>query len=133
MIWGSRKLTKMVFENLAKDLLNKPTRESGAGQNESALAKADNLLTLANNGFALEHILRDLRDLYDNTEEDSVKRQILDMMLKVYGMYQDKDRKESPQIIFNVKADPNKMNRMLCPLAPPTSSITTSLLEENVA
>lgn len=115
----------MNFDIIAKDLL-KPAPKLNNGNNP--LEKANALLELAENGFGRAEIFSEIRQLYDSTEDDSIKKQLLDMVVKVHGLYKDEDKKETPKIIFNIVGASNRVKDML---SPPLTSLNPA--SESVA
>lgn len=109
----------MTFDNAAKNLLRsaqaKPTNIRETHKGESLTGRARTLYELALNDFAPEDICRELRALYDEAEEVSEKKQILELVIKVQGMMQESKEKEVPQIVFNICGRPDRIDSMLCP------------------
>lgn len=83
------------------------------------LSHATKLSKLAAAGFSIEEVFHELRTLYDGTEDDSIKRQVLDLVVKVQGlMATEKEAKETPQITFTfVNTSASRLDNMLCPTA----------------
>lgn len=103
----------MAFAQIAKGLLTQSAIPINSGKPQG---RADIMARLDNAGFAVEDIFRDLRQLYEDTEEDSIKRGIMSDILKVRGLMQsDAQRPEVPQIIINVAGNNVKVQSMLCP------------------
>lgn len=101
----------MDLGKIAAELVN--PRQKTAGDK---LERANVLFSLAKNGFSIEEICTELRDLYDDSETDAtLKKQILDMIIKVHGLYTQEEKKETPRIVFNIVAKENRLNEMLCP------------------
>lgn len=107
----------MTFDPIAKTLLNKAKAASGTLDASGVLGKANVLLELTDVGFSVKDVCAELRQLYDTSEEDNTRKQILDMIIKLHGLYGD-DKKEAPKITFNVQCDPTKFNSMVCPPIP---------------
>jgi len=112
----------MTFDTIAKDLLRKQKVPDNLTGNEpkSTIERANALVELAEAGFSRKDIFDKLSELYDDfsDEDKAVKKAILDMVIKVHGLYKDDEKKEAPTFIFNINADPSKINKMLCPPLP---------------
>lgn len=109
----------MTFDTHAKELL----RTKGSPQSgEKTLEKANALFELANAGFSLQETFQEIRSLYDNCEDDAIRRQLLDMIVKMHGVYKEAESKQAPTFIFNVHGDKNKIDQMLCPPHPAQAS-----------
>lgn len=102
----------MIFDSIAKDLIK---GNSSTGKLASSLERAGALVELAAAGFSRPEIFKEIRDLYDDCDDPAIKRQLLDMVVKVHGLYKDDEKKEAPTFIFNITGDPVKLNQMLCP------------------
>ena len=110
----------MNFDIIAKDLLKqkaapRPINAANSGNGGAVLEKANVLVELANSSFSIADTIAELRQLYDTTSEDSIKKQILDMIVKVHGLYSPEEKKEVPTIVFNLTGDPVRFGQMLCP------------------
>lgn len=104
----------MTFDSLAKDLL----RERALTPQKGSLERAGALIELAAAGFSRPEIFSEIRDLYDNCDDPAIKRQLLDMVVKVHGLYKEDEKREAPVFIFNIAGDKEKINTMLCPPHP---------------
>lgn len=103
----------MAFAQIAKGLLQ---QNAPAALTNKSPGRAGIMAQLDNAGFSVEEVFRDLRELYEATEEDSIKRGIMSDILKVRGLMQsDQQRPDAPQIIINVAGDNVKVQNMLCP------------------
>lgn len=101
----------MTFDLVAKNLIQNQTKSPSGPTDRLAV-----LDTLTKAGFSPSDIFDELRHLYDTAEDDTTKRQVLDMMLKVHGLYANKEQdKVVPVININIKGDNDKIFRMLCP------------------
>lgn len=108
----------MSFNIAARSLLKTVPQTKPIGEKVS---KDQVLQKLDAAGFSLEDTFRELRELYDNTEEDSVKRGILTDLMKVRGLLTtEQAAREIPSIVIQIQGDNTKVNAMLCP--PVTSS-----------
>lgn len=105
----------MVFDSIAKDLLKAKAGNPANEKNDAALARAGALVELAAAGFSRSEIFCEIRELYDSCEDSAIKRQLLDMVVKVHGLYKDDEKREAPTFIFNITGDKDKLNQMLCP------------------
>lgn len=101
----------MNFDLIAKDLL----KQKAVSSSPEPLDRANVLAELAEAGFGRKEIFSELRYLYDNAEDDTLKKQLLDIVIKVQGLYKEDDKRESPTIIFNIIGKADKLNNMLCP------------------
>ena|SRR5689334_16041252 len=108
-----------MFESIAKDLLRKSTdsdkSNNSPSNSNSKLERASALMELAAAGFSRSEIFYEIRSLYDECEDHAVKRQLLDMVLKVQGLYKDEEKREAPTFILNVIGDKDRIESMLCP------------------
>jgi len=115
----------MTFDLIAKSLLKTPaapTQLDGPDKGRTTILKE-----LAAAGFSREDLFNEYRSVYDTCDDDGVKRQILDAMSKIHGLFKEENIKpDLPQIIINVQGDSSKVNMMLCPPQP-----ATDLLEVN--
>lgn len=103
----------MAFDQIAKSLINQTTNRAAPGKVQS---ESEILRDLRSAGFSRADLLHEYRNLYDSTEEDSVKRQILDTISKIHGLMTPEEAgKQVPAIIINVAGDNTKVNAMLCP------------------
>ena len=108
----------MNFDLIAKDLIHSATiQQIVAGKKNSDLEKLNLIDELARAGFDRQNIFRDLRELYENTREDSIKTRIMDMMVKIHGLYQTEETpKPAPTIQINIiNGDNTRLANMLCP------------------
>lgn len=100
----------MGFDKIAKNLLQNtkalPRPNSGKDDLEADLIAA---------GFSRKEILQRYAELYDATEEDSVKRQILDKMAAMQGMTESDEIKKVPSINIHVSGDNSRVALMLNP------------------
>lgn len=83
--------------------------------------KLDHIKLLNESGFSPREIFRDLRDLADECtdEEKGIKKQILELMIKVHGMMNiDEVAKVAPIFQLIISGDNARVNTMLCPAAP---------------
>lgn len=101
----------MNFDLIAKDLLSQKPLSKGT----NPVARANALVELNDAGFGRKEIFSELRQLYDDAEDDIIKKQILDIVIKVHGLYKDDDKKETPNITFNIVGKVNRVADMLCP------------------
>lgn len=102
---------------MAKTLL-KAEKPSPAGNPaiSSAIGKrAETLEELANQGFSPRDIIREVRDLYDNTDDAGTKKQLLELVIKVQGMMSEEKVKEAPTFVLNIMGSREKTDLMLCP------------------
>lgn len=105
----------MGFAQIANGLLKQQAIPIN-GAAPKVQGRADIMMRLDNAGFSIEEVFRDLKELYNETEEDHIKRGILSDILKVRGLMQAEGQKiEAPQIIINVAGDNVKVQSMLCP------------------
>jgi hypothetical protein len=105
----------MSFAQAAKKLLeDSHTPESIVGgiKDKRAAVKA-----LNDSGFGIEDIFTDLRSLYDESEEEpAVRRQILELTIKVHGLLQGEvQAKEPPLFKFIFYGSEDRIVDMLCP------------------
>jgi hypothetical protein len=80
--------------------------------------KADDTLTkLTSAGFGSDELFTKMSDIYETAEDDSIKRQILDMAIKMHGLYANKDdNKVVPKFNLNIISEQgNRIYEMLCP------------------
>ena len=107
----------MNFDQIAKDLLKPSPQEKKLGNNGSsgALARANALAELTDAGFGRAEIFNELRMLYDGAEDDSIKKQILDIVIKMHGLYKEDEARNVPTIVFNINGSKERINSMLCP------------------
>jgi hypothetical protein len=123
----------MNFDLLAKNLLRSPTNESySSPKGGKTLERAGALVELAESGFGRKEVFEELRFLYDGAEDDILKKQLLEMVVKIHGLYKDDERKESPIITFTVIGDPIRFQNMLAP-PPPTAVMVNEQPEGLVA
>lgn len=102
----------MSFDLIAKNLL-KPN-----GQNPELGSKEDFLKKLADAGFSDDEILQCIRQEYDATNDTADRKQLLDMVIKIRGLYINKNEERSaPVININIKGNNDRVARMLCPQA----------------
>lgn len=93
----------MSFDLIAKSLLK--------GNESAASAKLD---ALSAAGFSQEEILYELKALYDNTDDDAIKRQILELTIKMRGML-SVNSVEMPTFNLVIHGDSNRVKDLLCP------------------
>lgn len=106
----------MSFSLIAQSLLKNKDIDPDSKLTE----KSDILSALTEAGFSPKEIFREMRNIFDTTEDDATKKQMLEMAVKVHGLYSNtEEHKELPKIIFNIVGDKDKLNKMLCPPASP--------------
>jgi Holliday junction resolvasome RuvABC DNA-binding subunit len=106
----------MVFEQRAKNLLQKAAPQTF--KPEPSDNKNKNFQALMNAGFSPAETCRELRELYDSCDDDekSIKRQILEMIVKMNGMMTPEEQgKAAPIFVIQVNGDNTRVNTMLCP------------------
>lgn len=101
----------MAFDQVAKSLIQQsqktPKDISDSNSKTRELEAA---------GWGRVEVLREYRDLYDTTEEDSTKRQILDKVATMHGLLSPESAGANMPIIqINIQGDNTKVNAMLCP------------------
>lgn len=100
------------FESLAKGLLKEVAPKGDTLQQD-----------LENAGFSRADILQDLRSLADSTDNDNVKKGVLELATKLHGLLKDDTVvKTAPTIILNIQGGNvsrettnGKLNAMLNP------------------
>lgn len=97
----------MAFDQIAKSLLQKTKSEKPTKEELDSDLEAV--------GFSRRDVLQEYRTLYDTTEEDSVKRQVLDTMTKIHGLTEDGSAKQLPAIHIHVSGDNSRVAMMLNP------------------
>jgi len=106
----------MNFDQIAKDLLRPPNQPAKKAEVKGGtLARANALAELADAGFGRAEIFNELRLLYDGAEDDSLKKQILDIVIKMHGLYKEDESRNVPTIVFNINGNRERVNSMLCP------------------
>lgn len=110
----------MNFDLIANNLLKKDLSRRGRARDKEADnnredGKTDVLEELREAGFSTREIFQEIRSLYDNAEDDTTKKQLLDMVSKMHGLFAQTETKRVPNIILNVVGDKEKLAKMLCP------------------
>lgn len=107
----------MAFEHLAKSLLKETKLEGTNGVNRASV-----LTDLAAAGFSRQELFFKYQELYETSEEEATKRQILDSMSKIHGLMTPEEvGKVAPVFQLQVIGDNVRVNAMLCPPPPPPS------------
>jgi hypothetical protein len=100
----------MNFDKIAKSLV---TQTISPRKTED---RRDIIKDLEAANFSRAELLQEYRALYDSTEEDSIKKQILSDMSKIHQlMTPEEGGKVAPSIILNVIGDNIRVGTMLCP------------------
>ena len=110
----------MGFNQAAKALISKTVAVPPVRAGNRVEEKLDHIKLLNDAGFSPREIFRDLRTLADECtdEEKGIKKQILELMIKVHGlMNNDEPVKATPIFQLVIQGDNARVNTMLCPLA----------------
>ena len=103
----------MAFEHLAKDLIKKTTTAV------EKTGRAAILNELASAGFSRQDLFYKYQELYETSEEEATRRQILDSMAKIHGlMTPEESSRVAPVFQLQINGDNVRINAMLCPAVP---------------
>jgi hypothetical protein len=108
----------MAFNQLAKSLLSSaaPNLNPVNVNSEIPIERNQKIAELEAAGWSRAELLEEYRKVYDSTQEDSIKKQILSDISKIHGMMsEDEKQKVMPTIVLNIVGDNARVNAMLCP------------------
>lgn len=103
----------MNFNTIANSLLKHQV--STKGDDKDSKSNGTIIEDLREAGFSPREIFQEMRSIFDTTEDDTTKKQMLEMAVKMHGLYTQEETKRIPNIILNVVGDKTKLNEMLCP------------------
>ena len=70
---------------------------------------------LHDNGLSLEESVRELAFIMGRAEKEETRLKAVDLALTLNGVKDEKDKRETPTIIFNIQSNNLNLNQILCP------------------
>lgn len=99
----------MSFDSIAKNLL-------AESRTKQVRSDSDVLSDLERAGFSRPDLLAEYRNLFDRTDDDSIKARILKDMATIHQlMNKNEETKSAPQIVITVVGDNTRVAAMLNP------------------
>lgn len=115
---GFSSVAKTLISRTAAPVAHQKTQVIRPISTVPEVGEADHLQVMNDAGFSVGEIFRDYRELLNEcTDEDkTLKKQILDTMVKVRGlMTPDESVRATPIFQIVVQGDNTRVNTMLCP------------------